>query len=233
MSDSKVIVALDFPDAASALQFTDRLSPAMCKLKIGNELFTIAGPELVRQLVDQGFDIFLDLKFHDIPNTVNRAVASACRLGVWMVNVHALGGQPMMQAARSAIDDSTTHKPWLIAVSILTSAGPQQLQQIGLSGSVEDNVSGLTRLALESGVDGMVCSAQEVAVLRHQFGAQPLLVTPGIRPAGAALNDQQRVMTPAQAMAVGSSYLVIGRPITRHADPLQALQQINATIDHN
>ncbi len=231
MSDPKIIVALDFADAALALEFTDRVTPNDCKLKIGNELFTTAGPDLVRQLVARGFDIFLDLKFHDIPNTVNKAVAAACRLGVWMVNVHAMGGQQMMQAARTAIDASTTHKPWLIAVSVLTSSGPQQLLQTGLGDNVAENVSRLTQLALDSGVDGMVCSALEVENLRRQFGNDPLFVTPGIRPSGASVDDQQRIMTPEQAIAAGSSFLVIGRPITQHANPLQALQRIRHSLE--
>ncbi len=230
MSDSKIIVALDYPDASGALAFARQVTPEACRLKIGKELFTAEGPDLVRKLVDDGFELFLDLKFHDIPNTVNKAIAAACRLGVWMVNVHALGGQQMMLAARQAIEDSDSSKPLLIAVSILTSAGAEQLAQIGLSGSVEDNVQRLSGLALDSGVDGMVCSAQEAASLRRHFGDQPVLVTPGIRPAGASSDDQQRIMTPTQAIAAGASYLVIGRPITQHVNPLQALQDINQSL---
>jgi orotidine-5'-phosphate decarboxylase len=230
MSQSRIIVALDYPDAASALAFADLVTADACRLKIGKELFTAEGPDLVRKLVDRGFDIFLDLKFHDIPNTVNKAVAAASRLGVWMVNVHAMGGQEMMQAAREATESVARQSPFLIAVSILTSSGEQQLKQIGMTGSVEENVIRLTKLALESGVDGMVCSAREASVLRRQFGAQPLLVTPGIRPAGASSDDQQRIMTPQQAIEAGSSYLVIGRPITQHQTPLQELQRINQSL---
>ena len=230
MSQSRIIVALDYPDADSALAFADQVTPAACRLKIGKELFTAEGPNLVRKLVDRGFDIFLDLKFHDIPNTVNKAIAAASRLGVWMVNVHAMGGEEMMLEAREAIDATAERKPLLIAVSILTSSGESQLKQIGMSGSVEENVIRLTGLALKSGVDGMVCSAREAQALRQQFGQQPLLVTPGIRPSGASSDDQKRIMTPQQAIEAGSSYLVIGRPITQHQSPLQELQRINQSL---
>lgn len=230
MNESKIIVALDYADAHSALSFCQQISPQDCRIKIGKELFTAEGPQLVQKLVERGFDVFLDLKFHDIPNTVNKAIAAACRLGVWMVNVHALGGQEMIQAARAAIDASNGRQPLLIAVSILTSSGPKQLQQIGLAGSVQDNVMRLTQLALHSGVDGMVCSALEVAALRQKFGAQPLLVTPGIRPVGSSSDDQQRIMTPPQAVQAGASYLVIGRPITQHENPRAALAEINLSL---
>ena len=231
MSSSKIIVALDYPNAALAQQFVDSISPDLCRLKVGKELFTSAGPQLVRGMVDRGFDVFLDLKFHDIPNTVNKAVSAACELGVWMVNVHALGGRSMLQAARAAVDArDPANRPLLIAVSVLTSMDEAALNEIGVARSVEDSVLELTRLALDCGLDGMVCSALEVAALRQQFGASPVLVTPGIRPAGSASDDQQRIMTPQQALAAGSNYLVIGRPVTQHADPAGELERINLSL---
>lgn len=230
--DPRVIVALDFNHAEQALKFSDLVTPDQCRLKVGKELFTSTGPDLVRQLVDRGYDVFLDLKFHDIPNTVHKAVAAACELGVWMLNVHALGGLDMMKAAREAVDHQQIHgrRPWLIAVSILTSTNEQGLQALGIQKGVQQAVVDLTSMALEAGMDGMVCSAQEVLLLRQHFGAGPLLVTPGIRPSGADIQDQQRIMTPEKAIKAGSSYLVIGRPITQHADPLLALRRINQSI---
>ncbi len=226
---SKIIVALDFESSEKAISFAESVSPGSCRLKIGKELFTHAGPDLVRRIVDMGFDVFLDLKFHDIPNTVNKAVTAACNLGVWMLNVHAMGGRTMMQAAKQAVE-SNRNKPKLIAVSILTSTNQQGLNELGIKKSVQQVVTDLTRMALESGLDGMVCSAQEVSYLREQFGESPLLVTPGIRPAGADANDQQRIMTPEQAILCGSSYLVIGRPITQHQNPLQELNRLNDSL---
>lgn len=224
-SESKVIVALDYPDAASANKFVEKIKPELCKLKVGKELFTAEGPQFVRSLVDKGFDVFLDLKFHDIPNTVARACAVAADLGVWMVNVHALGGKNMMMAAREAIKDKP-NAPLLIAVTILTSMGADDLAEIGLSGTPADNVSSLAALAESCALDGVVCSPQEVEMLRSQRGADFSLVTPGIRPKDSARGDQTRVMTPADAVSAGSSYLVIGRPITQAEDPIQALLAI-------
>ena len=230
-SDPKIIVALDFPAADQALAFADTVDPSLCRLKIGKELFTSAGPELVRTLVDRGFDVFLDLKFHDIPNTVNKAITAACQLGIWMVNVHALGGREMMLAAREAVEaGSGNNRTLLIAVSVLTSMNQTGLSEIGISKTVEQTVTDLTELALDCGLDGMVCSAREVSRLREQFGDQPVLVTPGIRPAGTDQQDQQRVMTPQQAVAAGSSYLVIGRPITQHPTPADQLLAINQSL---
>ena len=230
-NNSKVIVALDFSSAEQALNFVKQVSPSACRLKIGKELFTIAGPDLVRKIVGMGFDVFLDLKFHDIPNTVNKAITAACDLGIWMVNVHALGGTSMMQAAREAVDSShVTNAPKLIAVSVLTSTSQSGLNEIGFNKSVHQLVTDLTRLALESGLDGMVCSAQEAAMLRDEFGKSPVLVTPGIRPSGTLANDQQRIMTPEQAILSGSSYLVIGRPITQHENPMEQLKRINSSL---
>jgi len=229
MTDPRVIVALDFADAAQALALVERLAPAHCRLKVGKELFTRSGPALVERLQEKGFEVFLDLKFHDIPNTVAKACRAAADLGVWMVNVHALGGRKMMEAARAAVT-SASHQPQLIAVTVLTSMGEGDLAEIGLPGSPEENVRRLARLAEASGMDGVVCSPREVAMLRKTCGADFRLVTPGVRPAGAARNDQTRVATPEDAIRTGSSYLVIGRPITQADDPLAALGAINAGI---
>ena len=228
-SDPKVIVALDFPRSEQALDLVDRLSPDLCRLKVGKELFTLAGPDFVRSLVSKGFDVFLDLKFHDIPNTVKQAVNAACSLGVWMVNVHAMGGVDMMTAAREAVD-AAGHQPKLIAVSVLTSMKQADLELLGVSRPIGELVSDLTGLALKCGLDGMVCSALEASSLRQNYGQVPLLVTPGIRPVDADTQDQHRIMTPEKALKAGSSYLVIGRPITQNQDPLQALHAINQSI---
>lgn len=226
--DPKILVALDFQDAAAALAFAERVSPSQCRLKVGKELFTVAGPQLVEQLVARGFDVFLDLKFHDIPNTVAQAVKAAARLGVWMVNVHASGGRKMMEAARAALQDEP-RKPLLIAVTVLTSMDGAQLAELGLPEPAVQ-VPLLARLALDCGMDGVVCSAQEAVVLKKLCGADFKLVTPGIRPAGVDAGDQSRIMTPEAAMAAGADYLVIGRPITQSADPLATLQTINASL---
>jgi orotidine-5'-phosphate decarboxylase len=227
--DPKIIVALDYAEAAPALKLADRLDPALCRLKVGKELFTAEGPALVTPLVNQGYGVFLDLKFHDIPNTVAKACAAAARLGVWMLNVHALGGQKMMEAARDAIDQST-NRPYLIAVTILTSSDAATLSSIGIQTDIENTVLNLAILAKQSGLDGVVCSAQETAMLKQKIGVDFCLVTPGIRPADANADDQVRIVTPANAIKNGSSYLVIGRPITQAADPLAALQSINKEI---
>ena len=226
----RVIVALDYPDARQALELAARLDPAACRLKVGKELFTAAGPELVRALVGKGFGVFLDLKFHDIPNTTAAACRAAAELGVWMVNVHASGGRRMMEAAREAMDKSA-HKPLLIGVTVLTSMDEAGLREIGIAGSPRDQVLHLAGLVQQSGLDGVVCSAQEAAELRARFGPDFALVTPGIRPAGTDAGDQSRIMTPANAIRAGSDYLVIGRPITQAADPLSALQQINQEVE--
>ncbi len=230
MNDARIIVALDFPAAGPALALAERLDPALCKLKVGKELFTLAGPDLVRQLVTQGFDVFLDLKFHDIPNTVAQACKAAASLGVWMMNVHALGGRQMLEAAREALETAGGERPRLIAVTILTSMGQADLAEIGLAGTPEDNVLRLAALTQAAGLDGVVCSSREVAALRQARGPDFTLVTPGIRPAGSDAGDQKRIMTPAEALRSGSDYLVIGRPITRADDPLAALQAIQAEI---
>lgn len=226
----RVIVALDYPDARPALDLAARLEPDDCRLKVGKELFTAAGPQLVRELAGRGFGVFLDLKFHDIPNTTAAACRAAAELGVWMVNVHASGGREMMEAAREALDESA-HKPLLIGVTVLTSMDEAGLREIGIDRSPREQVLHLAGLVQQSGLDGVVCSAQEAADLRASFGAGFTLVTPGIRPAGTDAGDQSRIMTPAGAIRAGSDYLVIGRPITQAADPLAALNQINQEIE--
>jgi orotidine-5'-phosphate decarboxylase len=225
MTSTKIIVALDFADAASALALVERLDPALCRLKVGKELFTVAGPELVRALVARGFEVFLDLKFHDIPNTVAAACRAAAGLGVWMLNVHASGGRRMMMAAREVLADLPA-PPLLIAVTVLTSMSAEDLGEVGVSGAPADQVLRLARLTQQCKLDGVVCSAQEAAMLRGELGTDFRLVTPGIRPAGSAVGDQRRVMTPEQALRAGATDLVIGRPITAAPDPLAALKQI-------
>ena len=227
MSDPRIIVALDFPAAEPALALTLRLDPVLCRVKVGKELFTAAGPQLVEKLMDKGFEVFLDLKFHDIPNTVRNACKAAAGLGVWMVNVHVLGGRKMLSAAREAIPAG---KIKLIAVTLLTSMGRDEMGDIGLNGTPEDAVLRLAALARDCGLDGVVCSALEAARLRQSIGKNFCLVTPGIRLADAAMDDQQRVATPRQAIENGADYLVIGRPITQAADPLAALQRLNDEI---
>jgi len=229
MKDAKIIVALDYPQAVPALALVQRLEPSLCRLKVGKELFTVAGPQFVEQLQKRGFDVFLDLKFHDIPNTTAQACKAAASLGVWMVNVHALGGRRMMETAREALEN-VANRPKLIAVTVLTSMAQEDLQGIGITASPAEMVSRLAGLAKDSGLDGVVCSAQEASALRQQCGKDFCLVTPGIRPANAAVNDQSRIMTPRSALEAGSSYLVIGRPITQAADPLIALQEISQDI---
>jgi orotidine-5'-phosphate decarboxylase len=221
-----VIVALDFPTADEAITFTARITPQQCRVKVGFELFTSAGPAVISKLVEKGFDVFLDLKYHDIPSTVASACAAAARLGVWMLNVHTLGGRNMMQAAREAVDKSA-RRPLLIGVTVLTSHSADDLQEIGLGRDTTSQVLRLAHLAKQCGLDGVVCSAQEAPRLRQDIGSDFCLVTPGIRPSNATVGDQQRIMTPIQANRAGSHYLVIGRPITQAADPLAVL----ATID--
>lgn len=221
---SPVIVALDFPSENEALQLVDQLEPALCRLKVGKELFTRCGPDLVKQLVDKKFDVFLDLKFHDIPNTVAQACQAAADLGVWMLNVHALGGEKMMLAAKQALAGKDA--PLLIAVTWLTSSGQLELDALGIKSTPQQMVSRLAAMSQNAGLDGVVCSAQEAPVLRQEMGNEFLLVTPGIRLADARQDDQCRVVTPKQAMTDGSSYLVIGRPITRAKDPCKVLRTV-------
>ena len=233
-SDPRVFVAFDFAETDSAFALAARLDPRECGIKVGSELFTAAGPEFVTQIVARGFNVFLDLKFHDIPNTVARACAAATRLGVFMLNVHAVGGRGMLTAAREAVDqaarDGATHAPRLIAVTVLTSLDAAALQEVGQGNGVSTQVMRLAALARDSGLDGVVCSAAEARAMRKAFGQSFLLVTPGIRPADAAGDDQSRIATPEAALANGADYLVVGRPITRAADPLAALAQINRAL---
>ena len=229
MNDPRIIVALDFPDASSALALAGRLDPKLCRVKVGKELYTAAGPALVEKLRASGFQVFLDLKFHDIPNTVAAACAAAAALGVWMIDVHALGGRAMMEAARAALPRSGD-RPRLIAVTLLTNMGASDMAEVGLGGSPQAAVLGLARLAQASGLDGVVCSAREAADLRRQCGRSFTLVTPGIRPADAGQDDQARVATPRAAIDGGADYLVIGRPITRAPDPRAALRAISSEI---
>ena len=229
MSDPKIIIALDYPNAVPALALADRLEPSLCRLKVGKELFTATGPTLLEELMQRGFEVFLDLKFHDIPSTTAKACKAAASLGVWMINVHALGGRKMLVAAREAIV-SSAQRPKLIAVTMLTSMAQEDLAEIGINSTPAEMVLRLATLARDSGLDGVVCSAQEAALLRKHCGDKFCLVTPGIRPAHPSLDDQSRVMSPKAAMQAGSSYLVIGRPITQAADPLQALLDINQEL---
>lgn len=229
MNDPKIIVALDYPDADSALALVKQLDPALCRVKVGKQLFTAAGPKLVEALAGKGFAVFLDLKFHDIPTTVGLACQAAAKLGVWMLNVHALGGSAMLRVAREALGDAP-ERPRLIAVTLLTSMGAHDMAEIGLDGSPRDAVLRLARITHAAGLDGAVCSAQEAPLLKQALGQDFCLVTPGIRPASTEQGDQQRVMTPLAALAAGSDYLVIGRPITQAAHPLKALQDIHNDI---
>ena len=227
--DPKIVIALDYANPQDVLNFVAQLDPSLCRLKVGKELFTAAGPHLVETLIAKGFGVFLDLKFHDIPTTVAKACEAASRLGVWMLNVHASGGSAMMEAAREGVERSG-EKPILIAVTVLTSMNQQMLNEVGVAGTVSDQVLNLATLTQRSGLDGVVCSAQEAPILRKALGDKFCLVTPGIRPADAALDDQSRVVTPSQALTLGSSYLVIGRPITQSQNPLETLRKIHEEI---
>lgn len=232
MKPSPIIVALDFPSKQQALELIDKLEPSRCRLKVGKEIFTREGPQLVEELQKRGFDVFLDLKYHDIPNTVAAACRAAADLGVWMVNVHALGGAKMMETAAEALS-SYNQRPLLIGVTILTSMGSDDLVKIGLPESAEANVLNLAELAENSGLDGVVCSPKEVTALRGKRGSDFQLVTPGIRPEWAAKGDQNRITTPAQAIEMGSNYLVIGRPITGADNPMEALAKIEEELSLN
>ena len=229
MDNRRVIVALDFADADAALAMAARLDPALCRVKVGKELFVSAGPSVVESLQARGFEVFLDLKFHDIPNTVAGACRAAARLGVWMLNVHASGGVAMMRAAREAVAPFPK-PPLLIGVTVLTSLSDAELGDIGFSGSAAGNVARLARLAAASGLDGVVCSAEEAALLRAALGAGFVTVTPGIRLPGDAKGDQSRVVTPEDAVRQGAHYLVIGRPVTQSADPAATLQAIARSL---
>lgn len=226
----RIVVAMDYDNAASCIAMAERLDPKLCRLKVGKELFTAAGPQVVERLMSLGFDVFLDLKFHDIPNTTAKAVKAAAELGVWMVNVHASGGERMMVAAREQLDKIAGPSPLLIAVTVLTSMERQDLRGVGLDVDPRDQVLNLAGLTRQAGLDGVVCSAQEVAMLRAELGERFCLVTPGIRPLDSAADDQRRIVTPADAVSMGSSYLVIGRPITQAVDPVLACKKISDEI---
>jgi len=230
LDNKRVIVALDVPDAPRALELAARLDPKLCRVKVGKELFTAAGPAVVEQLQQRGFEVFLDLKYHDIPNTVAGACRAAAKLGVWMLNVHASGGEAMMRAAREAVA-TVSRPPLLIGVTILTSLAEADLQKVGFTGSAEENVVRLARLTRSSGLDGVVCSAQEAKALRAATGPDFTLVTPGIRLPDSPRDDQARTVTPSEAVRMGANYLVIGRPITQSADPATTLESIRSSLE--
>lgn len=230
MSDPKIIVALDYPSESAAFDLIDQLDAKLCRLKVGKEMFTYLGPKFVEKIQHKGFDVFLDLKYHDIPNTVAKACEAAASLGVWMLNVHASGGRRMMEAAANAV---AKHKnqPYLIAVTVLTSMSKDDLQEMGVSNSPAEQALMLAKLTQNSGLDGIVCSAQEAQMMRENINEKFLLVSPGIRPTGSKADDQRRIMTPTDALAAGSNYLVIGRPITQAENPLEALRTIHSQIN--
>lgn len=227
---SKIIVALDYEKESDALALVDQIDPSLCRLKVGKEMFTTLGINFVKQLHQRNFDVFLDLKYHDIPNTVARAVRSAADLGVWMVDLHASGGLRMMEEAKRILEPYGKDAPLLIAVTVLTSMEDLDLLQIGINASPMEQVLRLAHLTQHAGLDGVVCSPQEVEILRNACGEEFKLVTPGIRPIGADFGDQRRVMTPTAAIRAGSDYLVIGRPITKADNPVEILRSINASI---
>jgi len=229
LDSKRVIVPLDCPDSAAALALAARLDPKLCRVKIGKELFVAAGPDVVHKVHERGFEVFLDLKFHDIPNTVAGACRSAARLGVWMMNVHASGGEAMLRAAREAVD-GLARPPLLIGVTVLTSLTQADLERVGYAGSLIENVERLARLARACGLDGVVCSAQEARLIRNATGDDFILVTPGIRLPSSARDDQARTVTPVEAVALGADYLVIGRSITQSADPAATLQEIRESL---
>ena len=230
LTDPKVVIALDYDNKQQALAFIEQLDPSTCRLKIGKEMFTHFGPEFVKLVVAKGFDVFLDLKFHDIPNTVAKAVKAAADLGVWMVNVHASGGRRMMEAAKAILEPYGENAPLLIAVTVLTSMDQNDLTELGIDLSPAEQVKRLAILTKSSGLDGVVCSSHEAEELKALLGKSFKLITPGIRPAGYEAGDQRRIKTPKQAIESGSDYLVIGRPITKAQDPVAVLNEINASL---
>jgi len=229
MSDPKIIVALDYPSESEAFRLVDQLDANLCRLKIGKEMFTHLGPAFVEKIQNKGFDVFLDLKYHDIPNTVAKACEAAADLGVWMLNVHASGGRRMMEAAANAIANHN-NKPLLIAVTVLTSMSQEDLIELGVTNTPAEQALKLAKLSQSSGLHGIVCSAQESPLMRQHLPDNFILVTPGIRPLGSKTDDQRRVMTPLEALNAGSNYLVIGRPITQSDNPLETLRTINSEI---
>ena len=228
--DSKIIVALDYPNEHEALSLAEMLSPQQCRVKVGKELYTAAGPSIIRELTSLGFEIFLDLKFHDIPNTTARACAVAADMGVWMVNVHASGGRKMLEKCMEALAGYGKEKPLLVGVTVLTSLSGQELNEIGINKTPEEQVLLLAKLCEQAGLDGVVCSAQEAGMLRRELHASFQLVTPGIRPNNTQKDDQKRTMTPTEALNMGVNYLVVGRPITQSSDPVAALAAIHEEI---
>lgn len=228
--DPKVIIALDYENKEEALDFIEQLDPKACRVKIGKEMFTRFGPEFVKLIVAKKFDVFLDLKFHDIPNTVAKAVKAAADLGVWMVNVHASGGRRMMEAAKAALIPYEDEAPLLIAVTVLTSMDEDDLNELGISLTPAEQVKRLAQLTKRSGLDGVVCSSHEAEELKSLLGETFKLITPGIRPTGSEAGDQRRIKTPREAIESGSDYLVIGRPITQAKCPLVVLKEINASL---
>jgi len=230
LSDNRVVIALDFNNETDVLALVKKLDASQCRLKVGKELFTYCGPQLVRKLTDRGFDVFLDLKFHDIPNTVAKAVSAAADLGVWMVNVHVSGGVEMMRRATEAISGHK-NRPLLIGVTVLTSTSQDDLDQLGIDGEIPQRVLNYARLAKTAGLDGVVCSAQEAPIIRSELGDDFVLVTPGIRPTGSSADDQHRIVTPGDAIKDGSSYLVVGRPITKSDNPVSSLEKINTEVE--
>lgn len=232
VSGPRIVVAMDFDNAEQCIAMAKRLSPQDCRLKVGKELFTACGPYIVEQLMTLDFEVFLDLKFHDIPNTTAKAVKAAAELGVWMVNVHASGGERMMLAARDILEQRSGNRPLLIAVTVLTSMETIDLVSVGIDRSPEEHVMKLAQLTQRCGLDGIVCSAQEAGLMRTNFGSDFCLVTPGIRLASSPADDQRRTLTPSAAMTAGSSYLVIGRPITQSVDPVTTCRSIIQTLNH-
>lgn len=225
-SDPRLIVALDYVDSAAAEALVTRLDPSLCRLKVGSELFTRVGPDWIARWMARGFDVFLDLKFHDIPRTAAAACRAAAELGVWMVNVHALGGRRMLEAARAAVDDAPQRPPYLLAVTVLTSLGEADLAELGLTEGAASMAHRMAGLAAESGCDGVVCSAQEARGLRRRHGDALVLVTPGIRPRAGEADDQRRTLEPEEAVAAGADYLVVGRPVTDARDPVATLARL-------
>jgi orotidine-5'-phosphate decarboxylase len=230
--DPKVVVALDYSNEAEAMQLVNQLDPQLCRLKVGKELFTAEGPRFVEKLINKDHSVFLDLKFHDIPTTVGKACEAASKLGVWMLNVHASGGINMMKEAQNGVARSG-HFPLLIAVTVLTSMNQAMLNQVGVAGELTNQVLNLAQLTKQAGLDGVVCSAAEAELLRKAHGADFCLVTPGIRPIDASINDQSRAVSPELAVKLGSNYLVVGRPITKAENPLKVLEEINKSIKYN
>ena len=228
--NKRIIVALDFDTSSRAINFLDLLNPDLCRIKIGKELFTAGGPDLVRSIIDRNFDVFLDLKFHDIPNTVAAAVQVAAKLGVWMLNVHIAGGSEMMRAAKEALSETPGQPPMLIGVTVLTSMSKEDLSEVGVNRDLSEHVVNLASLAYDSGLDGVVCSAEEAKLLRGSLSTDFKLVTPGIRRSQDSVGDQKRVISPSEAIRNGSDFLVVGRPITKAASPHDTLIEFNSEI---